>query len=144
VVVEPVKRVVLAVRAALGAFGRDQQAEDLADELEVDRLFLVLGVLEREMRRNVEGLDVLVRRNQRDIADDVAVGRGLDLTIGEYFAFERAVVEDPRDQQFAVELIAQRRIDIGIASPSIGDCGLDFGVTFADVFFFFPPEHRLP
>src|SRR5262249_2920231 len=60
-------------------------------------------------------LDLLVHRDQRDVADDLLVDRRFELGVREHDAFERVVVVDPGDVQLLVEVLHNPRRTIGEA-----------------------------
>ena len=79
-----------------------------------------------EVARIVEPLDLLVRGNQRRVADDARIDRRLDLAVGEHLAFDRRIVMDERDAQAVVELRPHHRDGGGNLRAPRGDGSLHF------------------
>jgi hypothetical protein len=138
-----VERVLLAERQALGLLVGREDRVDVADRVELELLLLVRRLLRGEVARLVEPADLLVRRDQRRIADDARIDRRLDLAVGQDLALQRRVVVDQRDAEPVVELGARDRVGRRDASAPRSDDALYLAEPRIDIFGFFVPKHLL-
>ena len=100
VIVEAVQRVLPSVRVALRRLFRGQQRVKFAHEIQVDdRRLLGDARLAHEIDRGLVIPDLLIHRDQRDIADDALIDRRLQLGEREDDPFERVIVKNPRNVQ---------------------------------------------